>query len=161
MRQIVALVASKAAARSTPSNYPEPFASRMRGRTKRPLGEPFGIANFGVNLTTLDPGAYSALHHAHSRQDEFVYVLDGEITLVIGESETTLSAGMCAGFPAGDAAHHLHNRSEHRASYLEVGDRSSGDEVAYPSDDLVAVRKNGGWLFHHKDGRPYPVAEVG
>jgi uncharacterized cupin superfamily protein len=159
MRRIVALVASEAAARSTPSNYPEPFASRMRGRTKRPLGDPFGITNFGVNLTTLDPGASSALHHVHSRQDEFVYVLEGEVTLVSGDREMLLCAGMCAGFPAGNAAHHLHNRSEHRATYLEVGDRSSGDEVAYPVDDLVAVREDNAWRFHHKDGSPYPRGE--
>src|SRR5258706_9169209 len=94
----VALVAAEAPPRTKPSNYPEPFASRMAGRVKRPLGDLFGLTNFGVNLTRLTPGAVSALLHAHSRQDEFIYILEGQPTLVTDAGETPLGPGMCAGF---------------------------------------------------------------
>ncbi len=150
------IVASEVPPRSTPSHYPEPFASRMQGRTKRPLGEAFQLRNFGVNLTTLAPGARSALHHCHSAQDEFVYILDGEAIIVSGCDETIAGAGMCAGFRAGDTPHHLENRSERPVTYLEIGDRTAGDEVSYPDDDLVGLRVAGGWRFAHKDGTPYP-----
>src|SRR6478672_10506332 len=107
----VAVLASDAAPRIRPSNYPEPFASRMAGREKRVLGDLFGLSNFGVNLTRLQPGAVSALRHAHTKQDEFVYVLSGAPTLVTDAGETLLSPGMCAGFKAGNGdAHQLHNR---------------------------------------------------
>lgn len=149
------IFAAAATPRSRPSNYPEPFASLMAGRVKRPLGDLFGLRNFGVNLTTLDPGARSALQHAHSRQDEFVYVLDGELVLVSGETETLLQPGMCVGFRAGGESHHLENRGNVPASYLEVGDRTPGDEVSYPHDDLVGVRTPTGWRFEHEDGTPY------
>ena len=137
------------------SNYPEPFASRMEGRSKRQLGEHFGLKNFGVNLTTLEPGAVSALQHVHSLQDEFVYVVSGEIWLVSGTEEQRLVGGMCVGFPAGGSSHHLENRSGQRASYLEVGDRTAGDVASYPHDDLVARRENDAWVFTRKDGTPY------
>src|SRR3954463_12113237 len=94
----VAIVAAEAPPRRKPSNYPEPFASRMAGREKRPLGDVFGLANFGVNLTRLAPGGISALRHAHSKQDEFIYVLAGRPTLVTDAGETPLAPGMCAGF---------------------------------------------------------------
>lgn len=151
-----ALRAQEAEKRSKPSNYPEPYFSRMAGREKRPLGTPFGLANFGVNLTRLEPGGESALLHRHSRQDEFVYVLEGEPTLITEEAEIPLSPGMCAGFPAGGEAHHLVNRTDRAVVVLEVGDRSSGDEVSYPQDDLqAALGPDGQWQFAHKDGRPY------
>jgi uncharacterized cupin superfamily protein len=137
------------------SNYPSPFAAMMEGRTKRALGDIFGLRNFGVNLTTLEPGARSALHHRHTTQDEFVYVLDGELFIVSSDRETVAGAGMCAGFPAGGDAHHLENRSRRPATYLEVGDRTAGDEVSYPNDDLLAVRHDDGWRFMHRDGSPY------
>lgn len=149
------ICASEVAPRSTASSYPAPFAARMSGRTKRPLGARFGLTAVGVNLTTLDPGAVSALHHAHSRQDEFVYVLEGRPTVVIAETEHLLEPGMCVGFPAGGPAHHLHNRSDRPATYLEFGDREPGDEVDYPNDDLRAEMGPDGWLFTHKDGRPW------
>ena len=95
-----AVVAAEAPPRERSSNYPEPFASRMDGRIKRPLGDLFGLTNFGVNLTTLRPGAVSSLRHAHSRQDELVYILEGEPTLVTNEGETVLRPGMAAGFKA-------------------------------------------------------------
>ena len=152
-----AIKAREAPVRAKPSSYPEPFASRMAGREKRPLGEPFGLRNFGVNLTRLAPGAVSALRHAHSRQDEFVYVLEGRPTLVTDEGETVLEPGMCAGFRAGTGdAHHLVNRSAQDVVYLEVGDRSAGDQGTYPDDDLQAVLgPDGGWRFTRKDGTPY------
>jgi len=155
MQSPIAIRATEAPVRAKPSNYPEPFASRMKGRTKRPLGDLFGLSNFGVNLTTLEPGAVSALQHRHSRQDEFVYVLEGEAVLVAGATETVLGPGMCAGFKAGGISHHLENRSGAPVTYLEVGDRTKGDEVSYPSDDLVGDLGPQGWAFRHKDGSPY------
>jgi uncharacterized cupin superfamily protein len=152
----VVLLGTSAPPRSKPSNYPEPFASQMAGREKRPLGDLFGLRNFGVNLTRLAPGARSALHHRHSRQDEFVYVLEGEPTLVSDAGAVLLRPGMCAGFPAGGAAHHLENRSSGDAVYLEIGDRQEGDEVLYPVDDLQAVLgADGRWHFTRKDGSTY------
>ena len=152
----VAIVAAEAPLRAKPSNYPEPFASRMAGRQKRPLGDVFGLANFGVNLTRLLPGAVSALRHAHSRQDEFVYILQGYPTLHTDEGRTRLSPGMCAGFKAGSGnGHHLINETADPVVYLEVGDRTPGDEGSYPDDDLKALMVDGQWKFAHKDESPY------
>jgi len=154
--QPVAVAASDAPPRTRPSNYPEPFASRMSGRIKRPLGDLFGLRNFGVNLTCLHPGAVSALHHRHSKQDEFIYVLEGEPTLFTDAGEMQLRPGMVAGFAANGAAHHLENRSDRDCVFLEIGDRSAGDEVSYPADDIqAALGANGTWRFVHKDGKPY------
>ncbi|MGU9981196.1 cupin domain-containing protein [Phreatobacter sp. HK31-P] len=151
-----AIVARDVAPRAKASNYPEPFASRMAARTKRQLGEVFGLANFGVNLTTIDPGGLSALHHRHTTQDEFVFVLEGELVLVTDAGETVLTPGMCAGFPRGGTAHHLLNRSPAPATYLEIGDRSPGDSVTYPADDIAAaLGPDGRWVFTRKDGTPY------
>lgn len=151
----IVLHAADVAPRTTPSNYPEPFASRMAGRTKHALGEPFGIASFGVNLTTLAPGAVSALKHVHSVSDEFIYVLDGRPTLVADETEHELVAGDCAGFAAKGVAHQLVNRSAAPVTYLEIGDRAPGDSGSYPDDDLVATRSDGKWVFTRKDGTPW------
>lgn len=152
----VAIVAADAPPRAKPSNYPEPFASQMAGRLKRPLGDLFGLANFGVNLTRLAPGAVSALRHAHSKQDEFVYILQGQPTLHTDEGRTRLAPGMCAGFASGTGnAHRLLNETDEAVVYLEVGDRSPGDEGSYPDDDLQALRVDGAWTFVHKDGTPY------
>ena len=160
-RTPLAIRARDAAPRTKPTNYPEPFASRMAGRRKHPLGDLFGLANFGVNLTVLEPGAESALLHRHSRQDEFVYVLEGTATLVTDRGETTLEAGMCAGFRAGGIAHHIVNRGDAPVTILEIGDRTRGDTGTYPADDLCAVLSEaGGWTFTRKDGTPYgPDAE--
>lgn len=142
--------------RTRPSNYPEPFFSRMQGREKRPLGDLFGLKSFGVNLTLLRPGGESSVLHRHSRQDEFVYVLAGRPTLVTDAGEIELGPGMCAGFPAGGVAHQLVNRTSEPVTYLEIGDRTPGDEGTYPADDLAAVLgPDGRWVFTHKDGRPY------
>ena len=153
----VAILASEAPARPRPSSYPEPFYSRVLGREKRPLGDLFGLTNFGVNLTRLKPGAVSALRHAHARQDEFVYILAGSPTLVTDQGEFDLMPGMCVGFKAGSGdAHHLINRTEEDVSFIEVGDRTPGDSAVYPDDDLQAVAGGDGqWHYLHKDGRPY------
>ena len=152
----VALVAADAPARTKPSNYPEPFASRMAGRRKHPLGDLFGLSRFGVNLTCLAPSAVSSLRHAHSKQDEFVYILQGHPTLHTDEGRTRLAPGMCAGFRAGTGnAHRLMNETDEDVVYLEVGDRTPGDEGTYPDDDLRAALVDGAWVFVHKDGSPY------
>ena len=152
----LAVAATDVAPRRTPSNYPEPFSSRMAGRTKRALGAPFGLNNFGVNLTELAPGSVSALRHAHTLQDEFVYVLRGHPVLRTDAGDTPMAPGMCAGFRAGTAdAHQLLNPTDELVVYLEVGDRSDGDSVSYPDDDLVAAMIDGRWVFAHKDGRAY------
>ena len=128
----------------------------MAGRQKRPLGDLFGLTNFGVNLTKLAPGAASALRHAHTKQDEFVYSLQGHPTLHTDEGQTRLSPGMCAGFRAGTGnGHRLINKTREDAVYLEVGDRTPGDEGSYPDDDLKALMVDGKWKFVHKDGLPY------
>jgi len=151
-----ALAALAVAPRARKSNYPEPFASRMGRREKRQLGDAFGLRNFGVNLTRLLPGGESALLHRHSVQDEFIYVLEGEPTLVTDAGETTLAPGMCAGFPAKGAAHQLVNRTERDVVYLEVGDRLPGDAAEYPRDDIQATMgADGRWSFARKDGTPY------
>lgn len=152
----VAIVASEAPARTKRSNYPEPFASRMEGRHKQPLGDLFDLSNFGVNLTRLSPGAVSSLRHCHTKQDEFVYILEGTPTLHTDEGLTTLAPGMCAGFKAGTGnGHRLMNNTESDVVYLEVGDRTPGDEGTYPDDDLRAQLVGGTWSFTHKDGTPY------
>ena len=152
----VAIVAEEAPPRTKPSNYPEPFASRMAGRQKQPLGDLFGLTNFGVNLTRLSPGAVSALRHAHTKQDELIYVLRGHPTLHTDEGPTRLAPGMCAGFKGGTGdAHHVVNETDDEVVYLEIGDRTAGDEGSYPDDDLKAMMIDGKWKFVHKDGSPY------
>ena len=150
------IMAAEAPARSKPSVYPEPFASRMQGRVKHPLGDLFGLTNFGVNLTRLLPKGLSALKHAHSKQDEFIYILQGRPTLYTGDGATPLSPGMCIGFKAGTGdAHHLVNETQEEVLYLEVGDRTPGDEATYPDDDLRAELRDGKWMFSRRDGSAY------
>jgi uncharacterized cupin superfamily protein len=152
----IAIDAASAPKRVKPSSYPEPFFSRMARREKQPLGDIFGLTHFGVNLTRLHPGGESALLHRHSTQDEFVYILEGEPTLVTDEEEVLLRPGMCAGFAAQGRAHQLVNRTTADVVYLEIGDRSGGDEATYPNDDIKArFIAPGQWGFAHKDGRPY------
>ena len=152
-----AVIAANAAPRARPTGYPAEMMAMVAGRLKRPLGDLFGLTNFGVNLTRLEPGSYSALRHAHAKQDEFVYVLEGEAVLVADTGETVLREGMCAGFKAGTGdAHHLHNRSKKDVLFLEVGDRSAGDSVNYPDNDVVAVfGPDGKWQYSRKDGTRY------
>ena len=140
----------------TGSAYPEPFKLATAGREKRALGNALGLKNFGVNLTTLKPGAASALRHWHAKQDELVYVVSGEVTLISDAGAQVLGPGMAAGFPAGKAdGHHLVNRSARDAVVLEVGDRTPGDVGRYPDHDLEARDIQGRWHFFHKDGTPY------
>lgn len=142
-------------AASNATNYPAPFARRVAGRSKRALGDAFGISAFGVNMVTLDPGAQSSLRHRHTVQEELVYILEGELILVHDTGEVRCTAGMCAGFRPGGTAHHFVNRSPRPASFLVVGDRRPGDRGTYPDDDLDAVQVDGEWRFFHKDGEPY------
>ncbi|MFZ5483688.1 MAG: cupin domain-containing protein [Pseudomonadota bacterium] len=152
----VAIHAMAAPVRATPSIYPTILAARVKGREKRPLGDLFGLTNFGINLTRLPPGAASSLRHAHAKQDEFVYILQGTPTLHTNEGKLELSPGMCAGFKAGNGnAHSLINESQEDVVYLEIGDRTDGDDVAYPDDDLCARLVDGTWLFSRKDGTSY------
>jgi uncharacterized cupin superfamily protein len=150
------VTAAEVPARTKPSLYPALFAARVAGREKRQLGEVFGLANFGVNLTRLAPNAISALRHAHTRQDEFVYILEGRPTLHTDEGRRQLAPGMCAGFKAGTGnGHCLINETSEDVVYLEIGDRSPGDAADYPDDDLKAVLVEGKWKFLHRDGTPY------
>ena len=138
------------------SNYPEEFKLVVAGRTKKRLGDAALLQNFGVNLVELAPGSASALRHWHDKQDEFIYVVSGEITLLTDAGEEILKVGDCAGFAAGVAdGHCLINRSGEKATYLEIGDRTSRDRVTYPDDDLVAQNSSKGWIFTRKDGKLY------
>ena len=138
------------------SNYPEQFKPLVAGRYKKRLADAAGLKNFGVNLTKLAPGSWSALRHWHAKQDEFIYVLEGELILVTNEGEQILTAGRAIGFPAGVAnGHHLINRSNSVAIYLEIGDRTPEDEVIYPDVDLVANHSPNGWVLTHKDRSLY------
>ena len=151
-----AAVATEVPPRSAKTIYPEPFAARVAGREKRVLGDLFGLTNFGVNLTRLAPRAMSALRHAHTKQDEFVYILQGTPTLYTDEGATNLCPGMCAGFRAGTGnAHHLVNETEDDVLYLEIGDRTSGDSATWPDDDLALVEMDGRRRLVHRDGTPY------
>jgi uncharacterized cupin superfamily protein len=128
----------------------------MRGREKRPLGDVFGLRNFGVNLTRFHPSAVSSLRHAHTKQDEFIYVLEGNPTLCTDEGETRLYPGMCAGFKAGTGnAHRLVNNTAEDVLFLEVGDRTPGETGSYPDDDIQTVLVDGKRQFTHKDGSPF------
>ena len=140
----------------TGSGYPEPFKSRVAARRKQRLGGALGLRNFGVNLTTIPAGAVSALRHWHSHEDEFIYVVSGELILLTNGGEQQLTPGMCAGFPAGKPdAHCLINRTSRDAVYLEVGDRRPEDAVTYPDDNLAGRATPQGRRFTRKDGTPY------
>lgn len=150
-----AIVALDVPARTT-TIYPQPYAAAMAGRAKRALGDMFGLNQFGVNLTVLAPGASSSERHWHETEDEFVYVLDGEVTLIDEAGEHALKPGMCAGFKAGvPNGHKLVNRSGLPATLLEVGSRFDGDAAHYPEADMLAVKENGKFRILHKDGTAY------
>jgi uncharacterized cupin superfamily protein len=138
------------------SLYPAPFQPECRERHKQPLGDAVGITQFGVNLARIRPGAASALRHYHEQEDEFVYVLEGELVLVENDGETLLKAGDCAGFKANSGnAHRLVNRSDRDAVYFEVGSRAPRDRVHYPDVDLHLVRDGADRRWLHKSGEPY------
>ena len=120
------------------------------------MGDAAGLQNFGVNLVRLAPGSSSALRHWHTRQDELIYVLEGEVTLIANSGDQVLKPGRAAGFPAGDAnGHHLVNRTNSDVVYLEIGARTEGDSANYPDDDLIAKASDKGWIFTHKNGEIY------
>jgi uncharacterized cupin superfamily protein len=140
------------------TGYPPPFDGPVKNRLKRRLGDHFGLTNFGVNMVTLEPGCWSSQRHWHTRQDEFIYVISGILTLVTDDGEQELGPGSIAGFKAGtENAHHLVNKSDADATYLEVGDRTKGDIGEYPDIDMrTQVDENGDFSgFIHKDGTPY------
>ena len=139
------------------SSYPAPFRDSCGAREKRALGDALGLTRYGVNLVRLPPGATSAQRHWHSHEDEFVYIVEGELTLITDAGEQILGPGMAAGFPAGrEDGHQLANRSDAWAVYLEVGDRSEQDAVHYPDIDLfLPAAKDGEHVFCHKNGEPY------
>jgi uncharacterized cupin superfamily protein len=139
------------------SGYPEPFRSRMGDRIKHRLGDHFGLDQFGVNLVRLGPGGQSALRHFHSHEDELVYVLDGELTLITNTGRQRVGAGMCVGFPGNSCdAHHFVNEGDAPASYLEIGSRIAADVGHYPDDDLCWLPDGkGGYVTARKDGSRY------
>ncbi|HEX3810350.1 MAG TPA: cupin domain-containing protein [Rhizomicrobium sp.] len=137
------------------SGYPAPFNERSRTRTKQSLGDAGGLSDFGVNLTHLPPGEWSSQRHWHSKEDELIYVLSGEVTLITDDGEEVLHAGDCAAFPRNvPNGHHFINKGKEVAIYLEVGTRSDDDVCAYPDIDMMIDSKIG-W-YAHKDGQPYP-----
>jgi uncharacterized cupin superfamily protein len=147
---------SKAVVR-TKGVYPQPYTSITDGREKAALGNVAGLTQFGVNLTRLKPGAASALRHWHEQEDEFVYMLEGELVLIEDDGETVLKSGECAGFKAGIAnGHHLVNKSQRDALYLEIGTRAAAERGHYPDIDLVFERDQQGMRFLHKSGESYP-----
>jgi uncharacterized cupin superfamily protein len=140
----------------TEATYPEPFKSRMGRFECRQLGNVFGLTQFGANLEILAPGAQSALRHWHSLEDEFVYVLEGELMLRTDDGEVPVSRGMCVGFKAGSPnGHHFVNRSTASARLLVIGSRIAGDVAAYPDDDIMWCRDASGSYLAHRDGTPY------
>jgi uncharacterized cupin superfamily protein len=138
------------------TNYPPPFDRVVVGRSRRRLGNAAGLDQFGVNLTTLKPGAASALRHWHEKEDELIYMLEGELVLVEDEGETVLKAGDAAGFKANSRnGHQLINKSDRDAVYLEIGTRSKHERVDYPGVDLMVIRDDKGMRYTHKNGDPY------
>ena len=136
--------------------YPPPYDEPCRARERRRLGDAAGLTQFGVNLLVLPPGAWSSQRHWHTREDEFVYVLSGEVTLVTDAGEEVLRAGDAAGFKANDPnGHHLQNRSAHEARVLEIGTRVPDDAADYPDIDMVAPAGRKPTPYAHRDGRPY------
>jgi uncharacterized cupin superfamily protein len=137
------------------SGYPSPLDGPCAARTRRRLGVAGGLRDFGVNLMTLPPGSWSSQRHWHSHEDEFVYVLEGELTLIEDGGETALRAGDCATFPKGTGnGHHMINKSSAMAVYLEVGSRNADDLTTCSDVDMQSSNADG--RFVHKDGRPYP-----
>src|SRR6516162_6248522 len=137
------------------TNYPEPFNRVVAGRSRKRLGNAAGLDQFGVNLTTLKPGAASALRHWHEKEDELVYILQGEVVLIEDGGETVLKPGDAAGFKANvPNGHHLVNKSSRDAVFLEVGTRSKHERAEYPDVDLLVIRDEAGGHYTHRDGQP-------
>jgi len=138
--------------------YPAQFQAECRGRHKQALGDGVGLTQFGVNITRISPGAASALRHWHEQEDEFIYMLEGELVLVENDGEVVLKPGDAAGFKAGSGnAHRLINRGSRDAVYFEVGTRAKSERVHYPDVDLVMERDEKGRRYLHRSGEPYSL----
>ncbi len=136
----------------TATGYPEPFRSRVLPREKRALGDALGLTKIGVNLSTLLPGKESSMRHWHTKEDELVYVIEGEVTLITDEGEQVLGPGACCGFPAGSTdGHQLVNRTSKPARYLEISNRDPDDQAEYPDVDLQCRKENGRYVFTRKN----------
>ncbi len=158
MSNTIPTAAESIAAEST-VGYPEPFRTRMGKANWRALGDHFGLTQFGVSFETLEPHAQSSVRHWHTLADEFLYVIEGVLTLRTNDGEFVIEPGMCMGFKAGDKnAHHLVNRSNALAKFIVVGSRVPGDTAFYPDDDLATLFTEQGRRAVHKDGTPYPLA---
>ena len=141
----------------TGTSYPAPFDQPCLSRARRRLGNQAGLTQYGVNLLTMPPGSWSSQRHWHTEEDEFVYVLSGEVVLVTDQGEEILRPGDCAGFKAGEQdGHHLQNRSAADALVLEVGGRSEADACTYPDIDMLAPAGGKPAIYTHRDGTPYP-----
>ena len=139
------------------ASYPKEFASVISGREKQRIGDAVALTQFGVNITRIKAGSASALRHWHEQEDEFIYVIEGEITLIEDGGATVLRPGDAAGFKAGVAnGHHLVNKSARDALYLEVGTRAKHERAHYPDVDLVGEKDEHGFRFSHRSGEPYP-----
>jgi uncharacterized cupin superfamily protein len=137
--------------------YPAQFQAECKGRHKQAIGDAIGLTQFGVNITRIEPGQTSALRHWHEQEDEFIYMLEGELVLAENDGEVVLKAGDAAGFKAGSGvAHRLINRSNRDAVYFEVGTRAKTERVHYPDVDLELVRDEKGRRYQRRNGEPYP-----
>ena len=140
----------------TGSIYPAPFDKACKGRLKRALTQALGLTQFGINMTTLEPGAKSSLRHWHANEDEAIYVVTGEVTMIDDNGEHKLGPGMIAGYPAGEQnAHHLVNKSNASVTYLEIGTRCKDEYATYADVDLVGRKREGEFTFYRKDGSRY------
>lgn len=140
----------------TGSIYPPPYAAMMEGRSSRRLGQAAGLTQFGANLVILAPGAVASLRHAHLKEDELAWVVEGELVLVEDEGETVMRAGDCAAWPAGTGnAHRFENRSEVEARFLVVGPSDPNEVVTYPDVDMILHREGGANRLTHLDGTPW------
>lgn len=140
------------------SGYPEPYRSRVLPREKRALGDAVGLTRVGVNMTTLMPGKESSMRHWHTEEDELIFVLEGELTLVTDDGEQLLTPGTYAGFPAGkELGHQFINKSDRPARYLEISNRHPDDSATYSDSavDMAYKKTPSGALFTHRDGSPY------
>lgn len=151
-----ATIASGTVTRKTGSGYPPPHNEQVKGRAKVLLGNMFGLDQFGVNVVTLAPGAWSSHRHWHEGEDEFIYVLEGQLVLGDDAGDHVLTPGMCAGFKAGNGnGHHLKNLSGNSATYLEVGTRLQNDKAHYSDINMLAIKENGTFRFVKRDGSAF------
>lgn len=143
----------------TGTNYPAPFNQAVIGRERKRLGNAIGLNQFGINLTTLKPGAWSAQRHWHANEDEFIFVVEGELVLCEDGGETVLKPGDAAGWKAGVSnGHCLINRTSRDAAYIEIGTRLKAERVVYPDIDMIFERDETSMVYRRKSGEPYPKA---